>query len=177
MRVGLVGFSDSTRTAVPPTSDRAEVRDAVGGLAAYGGTATGDALQVALDSLTEAGPENPPSAIVLLSDGKRTAGIDPLTVAREAGQADVPIYTVALGTEEGTIESPTGVQSVPPDPETMAAVAEASGGDAFNVDDGDELSSVYERLGSQIGTRDEQREITVGFAAAGLALLAAAVLT
>ena len=37
------------------------------------------------------------------------------------------------------------------------------------------LDDVYEKLGSRIGTRDEQREITAGFAGAGLLLLAGGV--
>ena len=53
----------------------------------------------------------------------------------------------------------------------MAEIARTSGGDSFGVDDGDQLDAVYKRLGSQIGTRHEKREITAGFAGAGVLLL------
>ena len=60
---------------------------------------------------------------------------------------------------------------VPPDPEALRDVARASGGRAFEADDAGELDSVYEQLGSRLGTRQERREITAGFAGAGAALL------
>jgi Ca-activated chloride channel homolog len=63
---------------------------------------------------------------------------------------------------------------VPPDPEALAQIAQASGGESFEVADGDELAAVYERLGSQLGTREETREVTAAFAAAGLLLLGGA---
>ena len=53
-------------------------------------------------------------------------------------------------------------------------IAEASGGESFDVDEAGELDSIYERLGSQIATRPEEREITAGFAAGGMVLLLAA---
>jgi Ca-activated chloride channel family protein len=61
---------------------------------------------------------------------------------------------------------------VPPDPQTMQAVARATGGEAATAANADTLKHVYERLGSQLGRRKEPREITAGFAGAGLALLA-----
>ena len=51
---------------------------------------------------------------------------------------------------------------MPPDPETLREVAQASGGRAFAAEDAGALDEVYERLGSQIGTREEQREISAG---------------
>ena len=88
----------------------------------------------------------------------------------------MPIYTVALGTAEGTVPTPDGqVLPVPPDPETLREIARLSGGRAFAAEDAGELDAVYEGLGSRIGTREERREITAGFAAAGLLLLAGAV--
>ena len=117
----------------------------------------------------------PPAAVVLLSDGKTTTGRNPVDVARRARAAEVPIYTVALGTAGGTIMGSSGaLLPVPPDPETMAEIAAASGGESFDVEDADQLDAVYERLGSQLATRPEQREITAGFAAGGMALLLAA---
>jgi Ca-activated chloride channel family protein len=110
---------------------------------------------------------------VLLSDGKTTQGGDPLEAAARARQLGVPVYTVALGTPDGVLPNgPMGqAVPVPPDPETLRAIAERSGGQAFEVEDAGELEGIYERLGSQIGTREEQREISAGFAAAGLLLL------
>jgi Ca-activated chloride channel family protein len=180
LQVGFVGFSDGAHSVVPPATERAEVRTALEALAADGGTATGDALRAALDALPqpEGDGERPPAAIVLLSDGQHTAGADPLEVAREAAAEQVPVFTVALGTPGGVVDTPMGGRlRVPPDPETMREIAAITGGEAFAAEDAGELGAVYDRLGSQIGTRDEQREITAGFAAGALALLAAALVT
>jgi Ca-activated chloride channel homolog len=173
LQVGAVAFSTAPHSVVPPGHDRGPVRSHLDSLEADGSTATGDALAQALELLEEDDERRrPPAAVVLLSDGKTTAGRDPVDVARTARQAEVPVHTVSLGTSEGTITDSSGNQlPVPPDPETMARIATASGGESFDVSDSDELDSIYERLGSQIATRPEEREITAGFAAGGLVLL------
>jgi Ca-activated chloride channel family protein len=53
----------------------------------------------------------------------------------------------------------------------MREIARLSRGESFTVDEGDELARLYERLGSEIGSRDEVREITAAFAGGGLVLL------
>jgi Ca-activated chloride channel homolog len=177
-RVGLVGFSEAPHTLEAPTDDHDKVRGAVDGLAADGATATGDALRVALAMIdrTERGRRRPPAAIVLLSDGKTTTGRDPVEVARLAGRIRVPIYAVALGTSSGVLPtSPYGGGfPVPPDPETLRRIARVSGGRAFTAERSGELGTIYGRLGSRIGVRKDRRELTAGFAAAGVVLLLAA---
>ena len=175
LQVGVVGYSTAPHTILDPTTEHDTVRAALTSLQADGGTATGDAIEVALERLRAQRQEGrtPPSAIILLSDGKTTSGTEPVAVARQAGQQKVPIYTVALGTPDGTV---TGGPfqpriAVPPDPETLRRIAAASGGRAYEVDDADELDRIYERLGSQVGSKPEKREITAAFAGAGLLLL------
>ncbi|HWB38337.1 MAG TPA: VWA domain-containing protein, partial [Rugosimonospora sp.] len=142
-----------------------------------GATATGDALQAALDALSKekgADGKRAPAAIILLSDGQTTAGRDPIGVAENAKKLRVPIYTVALGTPSGTIPGPGGsAVPVPPDPVTLKRIADITGGQAFTVDDADALNGVYAKLGSRIGSKKETREMTSGFAALGAVLLAA----
>jgi Ca-activated chloride channel homolog len=174
LRVGLVGYSTFPHTVLRPTVDRDVVSTTLDGLAADGGTATGDALASALETLQPAGAKGkrPPSAIVLLSDGATTDGQDPVVVAREAAKLKTPIYTVALGTPDGVVPNGIGgVTPVPPDPETLKQIADASGGQAFTAQDADQLRGVYEKLGSQVGTKPAQRELTAGFAGAGLLFL------
>ena len=182
LQVGAVAFSSAPHSVLAPTHDRERIRAHLESLSADGSTATGDGLEQALallsgDERSESGRERrrPPAAIVLLSDGKRTTGSDPVDVARDARSARVPIYTVSLGTEAAVIQGDTGLPlPVPPDPETMARIASASGGKSFDVSEAGELDSVYEGLGSQLATRPEQRDITAAFAAGGLVLLASA---
>ncbi len=177
LRVGVVGYSTTPHTLQPPTIEHEQVRATLSALSADGGTATGDALDSALEMLSGQAPQarRPPAAIVLLSDGRATSGRDPLEVAQDAAASDVPVHTVALGTTSATVPAPGGLGQLPatPDRESLRQVAEASGGEAFEVEDGDELDTIYEELGSQLGTEDEKREITAGFAGAAIVLLLA----
>ena len=136
MRVGGVVFDHRTEAVQDPTTDRAALREALReAMKPSGGTATGDALAASLAMLEAqkgAGAKRPPGAIVLLSDGESTSGRDPLAVAEEAARAGVPVYTVALGTPDGTL--PDG-RPVPPDTASLRAIAERSGGEAFTAQD------------------------------------------
>lgn len=173
IQVGSVTFSDRPQTVESPSQDRDEARSVLDGLVADGGTATGDGLQAALDSLDQRpGGSRTPAAILLLSDGQSTIGRSPVAVAQEAGRRKIPIYTVALGTETAVVPGPNGeLLPVPPDPATLKRIADVSGGQAFTAQQSDELSEVYKRLGSQIGEKKEQRQVTAGFAGAGAVLL------
>jgi Ca-activated chloride channel homolog len=174
-RVGAVAFSTDPHSVKAPTDDRQEIEDLIDSLSADGGTAAGDALAAAIALVDGPAEDRPPAAIVLLSDGETTTGRDPLPVARQAGRLGIPIHTVALGTRTATITTPDGTLiPVPPDPEAMRRIAELSGGRAFEVDDADELSGLYEELGSRVATEEEEREITGAFAAGGIVLLLAA---
>lgn len=173
IQVGSVTFSDRPQIVESPSEDRDEARSVLDGLVADGGTATGDGLQAALDSLDQRpGGSRTPAAILLLSDGQSTIGRNPVGVAREAGRRNIPIYTVALGTDNAVVPGPNGeLLPVPPDPETLKQIAEVSKGQAFTAQQSGELSDVYEKLGSQIGQKKEKRQVTAGFAGAGAVLL------
>ena len=173
--VGFVGFSSQTNAVVEPTVQRDEVRSALDALQADGGTATGDALDTALDRLeARRGKDGKraPAAVILLSDGKRTEGSDPLAAAERAKQLGIPVSTVALGTPDGTVTSPIGEPiPVPPDPATLQEISRITGGTFTEAGDAGELDKVYKDLGSKVGTKRVKREVTSGFAAAGLLLL------
>jgi Ca-activated chloride channel family protein len=176
VRVGAVAFSDSPDAVQAPSNDHEGARRIVDGQVADGATATGDALQVAIDALRRdrQNGKRPPSAIVLLSDGKTTVGPDPVTIARTAGHLKIRIYTVALGTRDATVPNPNPFGtplSVAPDPETLRRISEVSGGRAFTAEDDEQLSSIYKTLGSQLGTRKQKKEATASFAIGGLVLL------
>lgn len=185
-RVGLVAYSTAPYAAQKPTTDRDAIRATLDSLTPDGGTATGDALASALTALGrnvdgEPGSDTPkpPAAIVLLSDGKSQGGRNPDEVARIAGRAKVPVYTVALGTPDGVVQGALGAPiPVPPDPDQLRRIARLSGGRFFAVEDADRLDAVYRSLGSRLGTKPRQREITAAFAGLGLlALLAAGALS
>jgi Ca-activated chloride channel family protein len=171
-RVGAVAFSTEPHTVQAPTDDHSEIAALIDGLAADGGTATGDALEAALKLVDGPADKRPPAAIVLLSDGETTTGRDPVEVAREARRLKIPIHTFALGTRDGVIQSPDGsLIPVPPDPETMRQIAQLSGGRSFAVEDAEDLAGLYRELGSRVATKKEKREITAAFAGGGALLL------
>jgi Ca-activated chloride channel family protein len=173
VRVGGVAFDHRAAVLAAPDTDRAPLEQAIDDLRPSGGTATGEALAASLDLVRRGGEERPPAAVVLISDGASTHGRDPLPVAREAGRLGIPVYTVALGTPDGTLVGSDGVRRpVPPDPATLRAIADASGGRAFTAQHADGLAAVYERLGSRVATERQPREVTAGFAGGALALLA-----
>lgn len=173
--VGFAGYASGVETNVTPTTDRDAVENAIAAENADGGTATGDALQTALDQLAArkgSDGKTAPAAIVLLSDGQTTDGSDPVAAAQRAKRLGIPISTVALGTQNGVLDLGDGRQvAVPPDPQTLAEIASTSGGKAYNTDDADTLDAIYRTLGSKIGTKPEQKEMTVAFVAGGLVLL------
>ena len=121
----------------------------------------------------------PPAVTLLLSDGANSAGGDPFVQAERARELGVPVYTIALGTAGGVLRQPNAfggvrIQPVPPDPDSLARIAETSNGRFFEAPTSQNLTAVYDSLGSRIGFRLEEREVTVAFTAAGLLLLAAA---
>ena len=177
LQTGLVAYADGPNTVLRPTQDRDAVKTTLNTLQADGGTATGDALEAALKALGTRNAKSPPAAIVLLSDGASKTGVDPDKAAQEAKAAGVPIYTVALGTPNGVLQIGGQVVDVAPDPEALAQVAQLSGGKAFTAEDSDALDEVYQTLGSRIGTKKEKKEVSAGFAAAGLFLLGGAAFT
>jgi Ca-activated chloride channel family protein len=172
--VGAVAFSSSPDAVQGPVTNHAAARSIIDAQTADGATATGDALQLALQLLHGSNPKHAPSAIVLLSDGAANAGVDAATVARAAGKDKIPIETVALGTANATVPNPDPFQpplDASPDYRLMQTIANVSGGKTFNAQSADQLSSIYKQLGSQLGSVTRQHEITAMFAIGGMVLL------
>ena len=161
VKVGVMAFNQTPSVLQSPTTDRAAARAAVKSMKISGATASGDAVTAATRSLRArtSGTKPPPAAIVLMSDGASTRGSDPIEAARAAGKKGVRVYTVALGTGEGT------------DPATLREMAQVSKGKSFTAADAAGLNDVYEQLGSQLSTAKEKRQITALFAGGGLIAL------
>src|SRR3954467_2164078 len=186
-RIGLIAFSDYAEQRVAPTTDKSQVKGALDQLAAEGGTAMGDGLQRGLfaartpvPNQSGSGTRRLPSVIVLLSDGKNTSGnLDPVDVARQARQAHIPIFTIALGTAAGEVQLRDNFGflqrvQVPPDTEGLKKIAAVSGGKAFTATESDKLQQIYAGLGTRLSSRSEKHEVTAVFAAGSAVLLLAA---
>jgi Ca-activated chloride channel family protein len=141
-----------------------------------------------------AAPSKSPVSILFLSDGHQTRGLlQPLEGAQRARAAGIPVYTVALGTPGGMLDRGSfggggggfggggggsfGFQGripVPPDPQTLAAIARLTGGQFFEARSARTLSAAYSHLGSRLGRAPGHTEITYQFLVLGAALLLAA---
>jgi len=181
IQLGLVSFSQAARMLVAPTSDRATMLAAINGLQAGGGTATGDAIYLALNAITTLPPgadgSKAPAAIVLMSDGTPTIGrgdqsaADTVAAAAaSAKQASVHISTIAFGTPNGSVAVRGQVIPVPSDPSAMARIAAGSGGQTFNAQTAGQLKSVYTQIGRTVGYDAHRREITDLFTGIALAI-------
>jgi Ca-activated chloride channel family protein len=173
-QVGLVSFSGQANLLVPPTTDRDALKRAIDGLRPDGATAVGEAIETSLSAIRAAQPgaaqdggRLEAARIVVLSDGATTVGIPPSLAADDAKQAGVPVFTVALGTADGTLSDGT---PVPPDAAGLTQIADATGGDSYESTDAASVRAVYQHLGSFIGTQRVRSEVTAW--SAGLAALA-----
>jgi Ca-activated chloride channel family protein len=110
-------------------------------------------------------------AIVLLSDGRRTTGPDPLEAARLAARKGVRVYTVAFGTPNGFIPGFEGFSFYARvDEEALQKVAEITGAEFFRATNATDLQRIYAHLSSQLTL--EQRDTEVSALLIGAALLA-----
>ena len=189
-RVAIVSFSTSAQVVLTPTIDRTAATKAVAELRLGSGTALGDAIVRSLATVrpgvASAGLDAPPATaadvpatVLLLSDGAQTSGqATPAQAAALAKLVGVPVNTVALGTGAAVVEVPLpgGLLqrvTVDPDPATLRAVADQTGGRFYAAPDAESLQEVYAELGSRLGRKQEQRELTQLFAAAGGAIVLA----
>ena len=171
-RIGLVSFSEGATTLVAPTTDRQAFTAAVETLHAEGATAIGEAIYASLDAIQSVQPNRDGkldgARILLLSDGDNTTGRSTQSAVEAANQLGVPVATVALGTQDGVL--PNG-RRVPPNPEALGQIAEATGAKMYEATDAEGLSAVYERMGSVIGTVTVKDEVTAIPAGIGVLLL------
>ena len=204
IRIGMIAFSGDAEVAAPPTTDRALLRkslESISSFPAFGGTAIGDALDVAVDLAEQAvsgRPYKPPAtvpvvpsltapkradtkglaSILFLSDGHQTRGtLQPLEGAHRAKDAKIPVYTVSLGTPGGVLGREFDGNRpipVPPDPATLEAIAQTTGGKFFDAQSAGVLHSAYSKLGSSLGRTPGKTEVTYAFLAGAAGLLVAA---
>ena len=195
VKIGLVSFSTGPDLLVIPTTDRTILHEGIDLLSPEAGTAIGDGLGLAVQTVkTSVGdaPRNKdgkiPGAIVLLSDGAQTRGeLTPLQGAALARNAGIRVFTVALGTDNGTLDPGAfgfgfggggggglGFSRrfpVRPDPVTLAAIARETDGKTFRAQSASKVQEIYKQLGGSIAHKAASREVSSWFAGAAALLL------
>jgi Ca-activated chloride channel family protein len=126
---------------------------------AAGGTAKKPFKPVPPGSYTSA-------AVILLTDGQRTTGPDPIEAARFAADHGVRIYTVGIGTPDGEIMGFEGWRMrVRLDEDTLKAVANTTQGQYFYAGNAADLKKVYQSLNSRFVMEKKETEVTALFSA------------
>jgi Ca-activated chloride channel family protein len=171
--LALVSFAKSATVVVSPTKSHTQVTSAIDSLQLQESTAIGEAIYASLQAIQTVPADGaagaPPARIVLLSDGYTTYGRPNEEAAQAAKTANVPVSTIAFGTQEGVVDLNGSRTPVPVDRDSLAAIAAATEGKFYEAVTAGELKDVYRDLGSSIGYRSTPREVTQWFV--GLALL------
>lgn len=111
------------------------------------------------------------AAIILLTDGQRTTGVDTDEAAKMAADRGVRVYTVGVGTVDGEVIGFEGwSMRVRLDEDTLKAVARDTKGEYFYAGTAENLQQVYESLSTRLTVEKKETEVS------GLLALAAAVL-
>ena len=206
VRVGVVSFAGTAAVVQAPTQSRDDVNAAIDRFQLQRGTAIGSGIVLSLATLfPDAGidlsqitgqramppapgdkprPEFTPvepgsyssAAIILLTDGQRTTGPDPVEAAKMAADRGVRVYTVGVGTKEGEIIGFEGwSMRVRLDEDTLKSIATLTRADYFYAGTADDLKKVYQGLSTRMIAEKKETEISALFAAfAALLVMVAA---
>ena len=178
--LSVVAYNEIVSVPSYPTRDRELSLNAIQGLIAGGGTATGDALALAYavgragdaSRVQESVSEgvnflNPkPTTVILISDGAQTAGTTTMNRASElALSMGIRVSAVALGTLEGEIsiltpDGETQILKVPPDILSLQRLAQNSGGQFVSAYNEDELNILYSSVSSSVIQAPKTLELT-----------------
>jgi Ca-activated chloride channel family protein len=110
----------------------------------------------------------PSAAIILLTDGQRTTGPDPVEAAKMAADHGIRIYTVGVGTKEGeTIGFEGWSMRVRLDEDTLKSIANITRADYFYAGTAQDLKKVYQGLSTRLVVEKKETEISALFAAFG----------
>ncbi len=115
------------------------------------------------------------AAIIMLTDGQRTTGPDPLDAAKMAAERGIRVYTVGIGTTQGEVIGFEGwSMRVKLDEETLKNVSILTHGEYFYAGTAEDLKKVYESLSSRMVVERKETEVTALFAGLGALLAVAA---
>lgn len=202
VRVAIVSFAGTAAVVLPPSHSREDAVAAIDRFQLQRGTATGSGIVLSLATLfpdagidlsqitgqraMPPGPNDKPkpdfapvqpgsytsAAIIMLTDGQRTTGPDPLEAAKMAADRGVKVFTVGIGTKEGeTIGFEGWSMRVRLDEDALKAVANITRADYFYAGTAEDLKKVYQGLSSRIAVEKKETEVSALFAALGALLV------
>ncbi len=191
VRIGVVSFTDNAFIVQAPTTDRDAVIAAINRLQPQRGTAIGRGIITSLDAIFEINNadipptargtalpsptrlpkgEYAPAIVVLLTDGESNVGPEPAETAKEAAQRGVRVYTIGIGTAEGTILRIQGrAVRTRLDEAGLKRVADVTDGEYYNAQNEQDLHRIYDNLGKTTVLRTEKTEVTYLFTGIAMA--------
>jgi Ca-activated chloride channel family protein len=211
-RIGLVTFAGTAGLLVPPTDDTKKLLDALDGLVTARGTAIGQAILTSLDAIAQVDPSVAPtgaepknsdggagyasSAIVVLTDGANTRGVDPQTAAKEAAIRRVRVFPIGFGTTTrapmvcdstqidggGGFGGPGGFggfdngrNPLTIDEPELKQIAATTDGTYHRAENADQLKDAFNNMPSTFTVIHKRLDLAAWFAGIGGALIAVAV--
>jgi Ca-activated chloride channel family protein len=191
VRIGVVAFSDGGINVQQPSADRTSTVATIERLVPRRGTSLGQGLLVALNAIAvdagdpprldtdnldlEEGVIEPPqgwypsAAIVLLSDGENNEFPDPLVVTDLAVDLGVRVYSIGVGSPEGSVINVEGMSIHTQMNEAMLIqIAETSGGQYYFAGDENNLELIYDDLKPTLSIKPDEMEMTSLFAGFGM---------
>lgn len=198
VEIGVVSFSNSGFSMQAPTHDQGELYAAIDRLKPQSSTALGQGILASLNAIAvnageeplgissrgafndqETGePVDPPqgdfsnSIIVLLSDGENHEASDPLLAAISALERNVRIYSIGVGSSEGTVLEVEGfLVHTMLDEGTLRQAAEITGGAYYHALDEADLKAIYSDITPQLVIKSEPMEVTSVLAGTSLLVL------
>ena len=193
--IGVVAFSDGGISIQPPTSEREQTLDTIDRLVPRRGTSLGNGILVSLNTIVVSAGDPPllnnnslsapslptpvpepqgwyPSAvIVVLSDGENNQAPDPVMVSDLAADLGVRVYTIGIGTPEGTIIDVEGFSIHSRlDEALLQSISDNTGGQYYSAANEEDLLRIYRDLEPKLSLRSENIEVTSLFAGAGFLL-------
>ncbi|MFT4194519.1 VWA domain-containing protein [Ottowia sp.] len=115
------------------------------------------------------------AAIIMLTDGQRTTGVDPLEAAKMAADRGVKVYTVGIGTVDGdTIGFEGWSMRVRLDEDTLKQIAQHTAAEYYYAGTAQDLKKVYQSLSNRLTLEKKETEVSALFALAGALLALAA---
>jgi len=195
-RLGVVSFAGTAALVQAPTDKRQDIVAAIDRFQVQHGTAIGSAILTSLKSLfpeaefdlasgqpgRAAAPAVKPvppgsytsAAIILITDGQSNAGPDPMAAARLAASRGVRVFTIGIGTAQGTVLEADGwSMRVRLDEAALKSIARTTHGEYFHAAKGPDLEQIYRVLNARFEMEKQKMEVGALFAAAATAFLLA----